>query len=398
MFGSSLLGVVIGLDFFFLLLSIIATALQELLASRLNLRGRNLLKALQELIRSERQRETFFDQPEVFALFRGGVSPPGWLSWAADLLATAMTFNGFDRSAPRPERMPGYMDGKSFAAAAATTLASVAASATSTAPTAGAAPALVAKLKQQGVTDTATFAAELEKLFDRTMERASGWYKRQAQYLSLLVGLLLATALNADAIFLARQLWADDALRASVTRAAEDFYAANRPTLEAACRPDEPDKVPDACAAAFAALGTRVDDVRAAGFPLGWADGNWFEPLPRAEGRATIPAVGIVLTALALSLGSAFWFDLLERFINLRGAANEGRKLIPHPPRGKRATTRNGATRWVWTNSASWSTGTGPTRWGSSAASRISRIRLRSGSSSGPVSVMWKRKRSSAYG
>ena len=212
------------------------------------------------------------------------------------------------------------MDGKSFAAAAATTLAGVAASASSTAPTAGAAPALVAKLKQQGVTDTAAFAAELEKLFDRTMERASGWYNRQAQYLSLQVGLLLATALNADAIFLARQLWADDALRASVTKAAEDFYAANRPTLEAACRPDEPDKVPDACAAAFAALGTRVDDVRAAGFPLGWAEGNWFEPLPEQK-EGPPPAVGIVLTALALSLGSAFWFDLLERFINLRGAA-----------------------------------------------------------------------------
>ena len=53
MFNNPLLGVAIGLIFFFLLLSIITTTLQELLATWLNLRGRNLMRALMELIRND---------------------------------------------------------------------------------------------------------------------------------------------------------------------------------------------------------------------------------------------------------------------------------------------------------------------------------------------------------
>ena len=63
MLGGSIVGMAIGLMFFFLLLSIITTTLQELIASWLNLRGRNLVWALDELIKNNATRDKFFEQP-----------------------------------------------------------------------------------------------------------------------------------------------------------------------------------------------------------------------------------------------------------------------------------------------------------------------------------------------
>jgi hypothetical protein len=40
---------------------------------------------------------------------------------------------------------------------------------------------------------------------------------------------------------------------------------------------------------------------------------------------------GWIFTAIALSLGAPFWFDLLNKFINLRAAAPPPAKVQPRP-------------------------------------------------------------------
>jgi hypothetical protein len=50
--------------------------------------------------------------------------------------------------------------------------------------------------------------------------------------------------------------------------------------------------------------------------PLGWAEGK---PTLDALKQATASQwAGWVFTALAVSLGASFWFDLLGRFVNIR--------------------------------------------------------------------------------
>ncbi len=57
------------------------------------------------------------------------------------------------------------------------------------------------------------------------------------------------------------------------------------------------------------------------GIPIGWGDGSvtWK--------AITSHLPGWLLTALALSLGAPFWFDLLNKVVNVRhGIANPGTK------------------------------------------------------------------------
>jgi hypothetical protein len=61
-----------------------------------------------------------------------------------------------------------------------------------------------------------------------------------------------------------------------------------------------------------------VEQLGVAGYPIGWAWQNqsW---LPGQPGQSLGWAVlGIVLTGVAVSLGSSFWFDLLGKFMNVR--------------------------------------------------------------------------------
>jgi hypothetical protein len=39
-----------------------------------------------------------------------------------------------------------------------------------------------------------------------------------------------------------------------------------------------------------------------------------------------VQILGWLLTALALSLGAPFWFDMLNKFINLRGAGDKPKR------------------------------------------------------------------------
>ena len=60
-----------------------------------------------------------------------------------------------------------------------------------------------------------------------------------------------------------------------------------------------------------------------------------------------------------------------QRDEGARPGRDRTRQGQAHAPSGKRATTRNGATRWVCANRASWSIGTGSARWEARAACRM---------------------------
>jgi hypothetical protein len=59
-------------------------------------------------------------------------------------------------------------------------------------------------------------------------------------------------------------------------------------------------------------------------FPVGW--GSW--SLKSAEGSEApvviiLKILGLILTAIAISLGAPFWFDLLNTFMNLRATGEK---------------------------------------------------------------------------
>src|SRR5208283_5131396 len=66
----------------------------------------------------------------------------------------------------------------------------------------------------------------LESWYDNSMERVSGWYKRQTQIWLLAIGFVLAMLLNLNAVRVIERLYSDDEFRSAIvadaTRAVED--------------------------------------------------------------------------------------------------------------------------------------------------------------------------------
>jgi len=144
------------------------------------------------------------------------------------------------------------------------------------------------------------------------MDRVSGWYKRRTLVWTIVIAAVLTMAANADTLSMARRLWNNPALSNEVVAAAKNAprqlprveYQGNNPTKPVTVAPTSP--LPDT----HAVLGELI----------GWKAGTSFPP---ADLEIWI---GWLLTAIAVSLGSPFWFDTLSRLSNLRGAGKPPEK------------------------------------------------------------------------
>src|ERR1051325_906006 len=158
----------------------------------------------------------------------------------------------------------------------------------------------------------------IEEWFDQAMDRVSGWYKRQAQWITLALGVLIAAFANADTVAIANRLSTDAALRQAIIAQAQVF-AQRRLEPAAIAHPDT--AVRDTVAASDSSLqllatrvGTKIADLERLGLPLGWQSGSLRSQLNAAK------VFGLLLTARALSLGAPFLFDVLNKIIAVRAS------------------------------------------------------------------------------
>jgi hypothetical protein len=144
----------------------------------------------------------------------------------------------------------------------------------------------------------------IEAWFNNAMDRVSGWYKRWSQWVIFALGLLLVVMLNADTIAIGNNLAQDPSLRQALVAAAEE--SVKRPPRDAKD--------------GFQGLTTTIDQMRHLGFAIGWDPRD-----PRRWPGTTAwdwftKATGLLVTALAISLGAPFWFDVLNKFMLARSA------------------------------------------------------------------------------
>jgi len=157
---------------------------------------------------------------------------------------------------------------------------------------------------------------EVEVWFDRSMERASGVYKRNAKGVALLIGFLLALVVNADTFHIVSRLAADSNLRIALAENAE-IVTANCPSS----------KAPAETGSQLECIRSQIDN--SIPIPFGWGTVNlkqqqngslnWFYPPLRRF-------LGWIVTGLAISMGAGFWFDLLGKVINVRNAGRPPEK------------------------------------------------------------------------
>jgi len=149
----------------------------------------------------------------------------------------------------------------------------------------------------------------LEQWFEEMMDRTTGWYKKWTQLILLFVGLLIAGAFNVDTLKIIKVLQNNPQIREQVLAQANTFNKAY------------PDK--DKNAAGLKEIKDNLNeqaknmvtgDIKQLNGVLGvgWDNKDNFD--------IWTSIAGWFLTALAISLGAPFWFDLLNRLMQLKSS------------------------------------------------------------------------------
>lgn len=194
----------------------------------------------------------------------------------------------------------------------------------------------------EGETSLAKARKNVEKWFDDSMDRLSGAFKRYSQRVALIIGLILATALNVDSIDLTLYLWREPSIRQALAAKAVSFELSQQ---ELQSNPEEAlqnfrnqfvglslpvgwgfTRTPSAALSdttcqLFPRLGQSF------GVPLPGTNICIVPPQSNNQANLAIKVLGIILTALAARQGAPFWFDILKRVVNLRSTgANPAEK------------------------------------------------------------------------
>ncbi|HMF64715.1 MAG TPA: hypothetical protein VK608_11560 [Edaphobacter sp.] len=319
--STTIVGFAISMIFLFLMLSAACSAIQEIVANIMRWRAKTLEKGIAGLFLSEEFKEALYKTP----LLEGLCSPNalGTLSRKPSYIPSATLAMAILHLAQEKK-----MDLTGAACALPT----------------GDALARTETLLRSILRDSKTFEEQkgkLEDWYNDSMSRVSGWYKRKSHMTLWIIGVLLCLAFNADSIAIANAFWNDPTLRAATTEAAME-YVKNAPKDGAA--PSEVETRDSF---------TKLNEVRRqlTTIPLGWCRvssttdpmGTCWPNLAGAKRVMTPVAVpvgdprrvvgdvsewwfwkllGISLTALAISQGAPFWFDLLQKVANLRLAGN----------------------------------------------------------------------------
>lgn len=298
MFNSSILDVAIGLVFVFLLLSLICSAANELIETFLRQRAAFLERGIKELVGGKDQvtndfMRKIYDHGLINSLYVGTYLDPKKI-------------------------LPTYIPARNFALAMLDLWKSSANSGENLPPNVQKALAAfekVADAKARTVQDRVDIMQkEVEGWYNSSMDRVSGWYKRRAQIFVLVIGVLITILVNADCIQIAKRLSTDNNMRQAAAQLAEKQAApASTPQSGATATLDQ--------------MKTNLAALDGIGLPLGWS------PRPRtwAEVGTGIADhwVGWLITALAISLGAPFWFDMLNKIIVVRSTVKPSEKSGP---------------------------------------------------------------------
>ena len=341
MFQNAVIDVAIGLVLMYLILSLLCTVINEYIATKLRLRSKSLASALEKLLDNESLRNTFYKHGLIVtnkqatatgpqSTMSGVVSIGKFTSGTArNLLNLQPAASPDPQAAPSPHKdHPSYISSRSVALALIGSL-----DTTKPLPVFQDIKDSVEKLPKSHIRDAllssmTAAGGDLDKLrtgiaswFDDSMERLSGAYKRQLKWISMLTGLIVAIAFNADSLKVVTTLWHDPGRRAAVIEMATTV--AKKSDTEVPKSGDETN------------LENAINKAESTLLPLpvGWhftpeevSQGYWECVKMKLQALTLTQILGWLLTAAALSLGAPFWFDLLQKFVNIRGAGGRPKR------------------------------------------------------------------------
>jgi len=288
---QTVIAVFIGMTFMYFILAVLCSGLKEFIAAKLDLRAKTLEAGIARMLSNE--------PPQPVA---GAVPEPSANRGAR--LYTDLAVQFFDhplvQGLGNAEKKPSYIPSQYFSTVLEEVLKAKQVGSADYAALIRNLPEGTLKTKLKALADRVgndaqAIRGEVEKWFDTTMDRVSGWYKLKAQKIVLAIAFILVIAVNADSFAVFRTLWQNSALRDSVVAAASK---SNSQTT--------PEQAKDQLSI----------------LPLGWKSAPSWQGVKQAFtediGWWLLKLAGLALTAFAVTLGAPFWFDAMNNLINLR--------------------------------------------------------------------------------
>lgn len=315
-----MLDVVIGLALVFALFAGLVSGINEILAQVLGWRGKVLREGIENLLEKplERRASTWMKE---FATPESRASEP--TAGDGSSVVARLYAHPLVSTLSQPASKPSYVPPATFSAALVQTLSqggSLSALRAALDDRTSQLGRLFGPMLDDANGDLQRFEIRVEAQFTAVMDRVEGWYKRRTQLVMAMLALLLAIALNVDAVHVMRSLQDDASLRDHVVQAASKASAAAR-IVGTPAAPADP--------TAAGSLGQKTRDLDeqvskllALEVPVGWTISKSGFPLQLLSNQG-LPLLGWLFTAIAGMLGAPFWFDAISTLIDIRGA---GRK------------------------------------------------------------------------
>jgi hypothetical protein len=319
--GFAIIETAIGLILVFLVMSLICSALREMIESLFKQRALDLERGLRELLNDPDGKgltRALYSHPLVFGLFSGKYTP-------ARLDGKLNIWFGTGRN------LPSYIPTATFARALVDL------------HRAGKINEIyhpeiheLIQVLADGSHDTLQIRQNVEEWFDGAAERMSGWYKRRTYAVLLIVGVATAVFFNVNAIVIAHELYNRADLRSAIATSAEKFVAAQGTTAGTPQGGDETDcprpselvnvdsNTPVSERRAQCALSVSVQELNALaaeGLPVGWRKQGFLNRIQTDYGTNLgyfVVALGWLATGLSVTFGAPFWFDTLNKFVAVR--------------------------------------------------------------------------------
>lgn len=298
-----MIDVALGLILLYLILSVIASALMEAGGYLLQSRARTLKTFITEVLAPDRQQpnspvDKFYAHPLVksYAWTLQGIErPPDYVA-PANFVSAILDLVWSDH--------PLDADLKAWEEKIKTT------------PMSDTLRKMLLTALEQTEGKFENFRTGIETWFNGAMDQVSRAYKRNVQVVLFAIGLVLALGLNIDTIMITSRLLQDPVLRGSLVQLSDRL--AQQGNID-----DEATKQ---------AIAEIEKEISALNLPIGWSPNPALILEEKANGpdwwaqRSTISQiewhfqrlVGLFVTALAVSQGAPFWFDLLKRVTQIR--------------------------------------------------------------------------------
>jgi len=327
MLDNVILDVVIGLVFIYCIYSLFVTIINEIIASAFNLRAQMLKHAIRRMLTDNDENifkqffirilkkksnkkdplgkklfKDFFDHPLIKYMSSGILyKTPSYISHGnfSKVLTDILNEYGTSDGVTPLQNINNNLEGLGK-----TTGESYSQSDTIK---------LISSFIKDANDDLDKFKENLEKWFNDTMDRASGWYKRQTQLIILISGLIISLAFNVNTFEIVSLLSKDKAAREQIVNIAENYVKDHQPSVIDTITTKRLDSL---VITAHNLYKTDVEPVNKI-IGLGWSSWDNF-----TKGFWN-SILGCFVTALAISLGAPFWFDLLSKLVKLRGTGTK---------------------------------------------------------------------------